>query len=166
MDFSKITQKIYKASASGKEATVLGVKYTFKLPSMEQQKILDNIFTGASKMEPGSEDRLIASADIRSRSIAYGLESIDGEIIPDVVNGVDRDKALTEEIRKWPDMVTNALYRVTLDMKVESAVRLSEKMEYDWFGNKDFDMAPSEETVEELTRPEPDQGPVDEVQPS
>lgn len=151
MDLSQITKQIYAATATGKTATVAGTTYTFKLQSMEHQKVIDALFASSAHLEEGTEERQAASQEVTVRSIMYALESINGEIVPDVFPGnKHRDIALYEAIKTWPDTITDVLFRIVLNMRVECASKLAKSVEYEWFGIEGFDTTPTDSIVEEL----------------
>jgi hypothetical protein len=134
LDLEKLAKKIYESTGFAKTAEVSGIKYTFRLHSQEQQTILDAVYQDVVKLPEESEERTLKSKELTNRAISYALTSVEGEEVPDTFsNGEHRDLALTASIATWPEIVTDVLFKVVLNMRAESTRKLRDSVKFEWY---------------------------------
>jgi hypothetical protein len=156
MDLSAITKKI--SVGNTKDAVIDGVTYTLKLLSLEQQDIVDHLYEKGKDLDGSSEEKQSLGREMSFRTVAYSLHAIDGEEIPEKIGDKDRDFALQEEVRKWPDNLIRLLFTISLDMKAEYTLGLPGKVQYDWYKSADEDIDMDEEDANAMAEQEEQEG--------
>lgn len=135
MSLADVTKKIKDKLAPSKVITIDGVSFVIRVASYEHQTILDTL---TEELKDGDT---ATAEEITRKSIAYSLESVDGEDVT-----TDR-AALMEEIRKWPSFLVNTLGATIMNFRYESSLMTAEKTKYEWFNIEDFVLNKSADKV-------------------
>jgi hypothetical protein len=121
-----------------KKVVISGISFEIALLNYEQDQIIN------SYPDEG-DDPLSYYEKTRSKVLSYALVSIEGEIIPSIVEVAEGDKVITKEkaiyireiLKKLPPKVVEKLFEVYIDFKDETDNRLNSEVEFQWYKTPD-----------------------------
>lgn len=138
-DFKSIISNAFNKKELTKEVEINGVTFLLKGVNTKDDYAIADIL---SRLD-SPEDAVGTLADVRTRTIASMLHSINGNEIPSIVEveGNDGDPVKKEKIiylvelmEEWPATLVSYLFTVCSDFKRELRKSFKKSMKYEWFG--------------------------------
>jgi hypothetical protein len=136
MDITSIINKAFAVETLTRKVEINGLTFVLGAASNKDETTIAELFNKAQKTP---EDSMSYLGDVRARSIASVLRSINGEVIPDIVELPDGTKVerivyLAKEISKWPASLVATLFTVTNDFNKMVKNNLRKTVKYEWYG--------------------------------
>lgn len=135
MSLLDVIKKLEEKITFKKEATVGGVKFEISLLTYEQDQFI-------SAIPEEGDNPLSYYEKSRAKILSYAIQSIDDEVIPDIVEIKVGDKTETIEkalyvrneiINKIPPTMMERLFEIYIDFKDEIDTQLNGAVEYKWY---------------------------------
>ena len=149
--FSSITNEV----TIKKEVVLKGITFKMRVLSFdEDQKI-------SSYPEDG-ENPVAFYYRMKIKVLSYAIESINGEVIPEIIEVPEGDKTITKErslylvdkLSKLPTKITDSLFDIYIDFKEEQEKNISEDIKYEWFKTPEQREKDRKKKAEEKDNPE------------
>lgn len=135
LNITDIVNKAFSTPELTTDVEINGIKFKLGASSNKDAFAIADLLENARH---NKGDTLVVMAEVRTRTIAAALISINGEEIPQVVevNGEKLDKMmyLYGELSKWPTTLITSLFNIITDFKDKERHAIMKSVKYDWFG--------------------------------
>lgn len=117
-----------------KSAVISGISFEFALLNYAQDQMINSF-------PDEGDDPISFYEKTRAQVLSYALISINGEVIPEIVEVQEGDKTVTKEkaiyvreiLKKIPPKIVEQLFEVYIDFKDEMDAKIGEDLVYQWY---------------------------------
>jgi len=134
MGLTDVFQAIQKKFSFSKVVEISGIKFELSILSFDQE-------LKSESFPQGDADPLAYYNETRRYTLSHAIRSIDGEVVPEVVeikNGSKIEKIqgslyVKGVLSKLPVKIVEQLFDAYIDIKEEYEGMLDKELKYDWF---------------------------------
>jgi hypothetical protein len=151
LNITDIVNKAFSAPELTTNVEINGIKFKLGASSNKDAFAVADLL---EKSRYNKEDALAVMAEVRIKTIAAALISINGEVIPQVVekDGEKLDKMmyLYGELTQWPTTLITNLFNIISDFKDRERTTVMKSVKYEWFGDDVIKKELEEEAAEKV----------------